>query len=55
MIDLHTHLIPGVDDGAATADVSLGVLRRFVDDGVRLVACTPHLRASHAHTTDAAA
>jgi protein-tyrosine phosphatase len=46
VIDLHTHLLHGVDDGAATEEVALGVIRRFVDDGVRVIACTPHLRAS---------
>jgi protein-tyrosine phosphatase len=49
VIDLHSHLLPGVDDGARTADVSAAVLRRFAADGVRLVVCTPHLRASRAH------
>jgi protein-tyrosine phosphatase len=48
VIDLHTHLLPGVDDGAATEEVSLRVLQRFAEDGVRVVACTPHLRASAA-------
>lgn len=52
MIDLHTHLLYGVDDGAATEDASLRVLRRFSADGVRLVACTPHLRASEIATLD---
>jgi protein-tyrosine phosphatase len=46
MIDIHSHLLPGVDDGSPTADVSVPVLRRFVDSGVRLVVCTPHLEAS---------
>src|SRR5206468_7263685 len=46
VIDLHTHLLPGVDDGAATQEISLDVLRRFAAEGVRLVACTPHLRTS---------
>lgn len=46
MIDLHTHLLPAVDDGAQSEAVSLATLRRFADDGVRVVACTPHLRAS---------
>jgi len=48
VIDLHTHLLPGVDDGAASDEIALGTLARFAADGVRLVACTPHLRASHA-------
>lgn len=55
MIDLHSHLLPGVDDGARTADVAADVLRRFAADGVRLVVCTPHLRASRAHRAPAEA
>ena len=46
MIDLHTHLLPGVDDGSRTLENSFRVLERFADDGVTEVACTPHLLAS---------
>ncbi len=53
MIDLHSHLLPGVDDGARTAAIAADVLRRFATDGVRLVVCTPHLRASRAHLAPA--
>jgi len=49
VIDLHSHLLPGVDDGSRTIEISLGVLQRFATEGVREVACTPHLRASLAH------
>ena len=48
MIDLHTHLLPGVDDGSPSVEVSLGVLQRFATEGVDVVVCTPHLRASQA-------
>jgi protein-tyrosine phosphatase len=48
MIDVHTHLMPGVDDGSPSVRVSADVLRRFAADGVQVVVCTPHLRASHA-------
>jgi protein-tyrosine phosphatase len=48
LIDLHTHLLPGVDDGSPSVEVSLGVLQRFAADGVDVVVCTPHLRASQA-------
>ncbi len=48
MIDLHTHLLPGVDDGSPSVEVSLGVLQQFAADGVDVVVCTPHLRASQA-------
>ena len=46
MIDLHTHLLPGVDDGADTAPQALAVLARFAEQGVTAVCCTPHLKAS---------
>lgn len=46
MIDLHTHLLPSVDDGARRTSTAFEVLARFAVDGVRTVVCTPHLRAS---------
>lgn len=52
MIDLHTHLIPGVDDGARTVETSLKVLERFANDGVTVVVCTPHLNATEADRID---
>src|SRR5258708_33227431 len=49
MIDIHTHLLPGVDDGSESVEMSLPVLRRFADDGVEMVVLTPHLNASEAY------
>lgn len=46
MIDLHSHLLPGVDDGSRTVDQSARVLRAFAGKGITDVACTPHLLAS---------
>lgn len=48
MIDLHTHLLPGVDDGSPSVEVSVPILERFARDGVEVVVCTPHLEASRA-------
>ncbi len=42
MIDLHCHLLPGVDDGPATIEESLAMARMAYDDGVRAVVVTPH-------------
>ena len=46
MIDIHTHLLPGVDDGSKSIEASVEVLQRFARDGVTTVVCTPHLEAS---------
>ena len=48
MIDVHTHLLPGVDDGSPSIDVSRVILEQFASDGVETVVCTPHLDASRA-------
>lgn len=43
MIDIHTHCLPGIDDGPATAEEALMMLRLFVAEGVRHVVATPHV------------
>ncbi|HEY7878921.1 MAG TPA: CpsB/CapC family capsule biosynthesis tyrosine phosphatase [Gemmatimonadaceae bacterium] len=48
MIDIHTHLLPGVDDGSPSIQASVPVLERFGRDGVKVLVCTPHLRATDA-------
>lgn len=47
MIDLHSHVLPGVDDGSRSVEQSVRVLRAFAAKGVTDVACTPHLLASN--------
>jgi protein-tyrosine phosphatase len=44
MIDLHSHVLPGVDDGAPTLEVSLAILRAAASDGIEQLAATPHVR-----------
>ncbi len=43
MIDIHTHILPGVDDGAKTNDESLKMLEDLHKDGVTDVFLTPHI------------
>ena len=47
MIDLHAHLLPGLDDGPATLEESLETARAIADDGTRTLAATPHFRDDH--------
>ena len=42
MIDLHCHILPGVDDGPTTLEESLRLARFCVEDGISVVTATPH-------------
>lgn len=42
MIDIHCHLLPGLDDGPGTMNESLAMARMAVADGIRGAICTPH-------------
>jgi protein-tyrosine phosphatase len=43
VIDLHSHILPGIDDGAANLNISLEMARIAVTNGVTIQACTPHI------------
>src|SRR3990172_3699230 len=42
MIDLHCHILPGLDDGAQTLEDSLEMARVAAKDGIHTIAATPH-------------
>ena len=46
-VDLHSHLLPGLDDGAATMEETRRFARRLDAEGVRDVACTSHIKRAH--------
>jgi protein-tyrosine phosphatase len=45
LIDLHCHLLPGIDDGPPDMPAAVELARRAADEGVQTIAATPHLRA----------
>jgi protein-tyrosine phosphatase len=47
VIDLHCHVLPGIDDGPPDMQASLELARALVADGTRIVVATPHLREDH--------
>jgi protein-tyrosine phosphatase len=47
VIDLHCHVLPGIDDGPAEVDDSLGMMSQAERDGIEIVCATPHIRADH--------
>ena len=44
MIDLHSHILRGIDDGARTLEDSLDIAAAAVGDGIVTIAGTPHVR-----------
>jgi len=51
-VDLHFHVLPGVDDGPATLEHSLRIAHLAVRDGTRLAVATPHVRSDHLVSVD---
>jgi protein-tyrosine phosphatase len=47
VIDLHCHILPGIDDGAEDLADAVAMARVAEDDGVATVAATPHIRHDH--------
>ena len=43
MIDIHCHLLPGIDDGPATPEAAMALAHALVEDGITHVVCTPHV------------
>ncbi|WP_411334081.1 tyrosine-protein phosphatase [Metabacillus indicus] len=42
MIDIHSHILPGVDDGAATAEEAIQIAKAAVKEGITTIIATPH-------------
>ena len=42
MIDIHAHILPAMDDGAADLEESLAMCQVAVEDGIEVIAATPH-------------
>ncbi len=43
MIDLHCHILPGLDDGAQTPGMALAMARKAASDGIETIVATPHV------------
>lgn len=50
-VDLHSHLIPGIDDGAKSLENSIQLIRKLMDMGFRKIITTPHIMADYYRNT----
>lgn len=50
-VDIHCHLVPGIDDGAKSWQESLAMARMAVADGIETIVVTPHQLGGYAHNS----
>jgi protein-tyrosine phosphatase len=50
VIDLHSHVLPGIDDGAGDLDESIAMCKAAARDGIHVLAATPHVRHDYPTT-----
>lgn len=46
MIDMHTHILPSVDDGSQSGEMSVAMIKRLEEQGVEKIVLTPHFYAA---------
>ena len=47
IVDFHSHILPGIDDGSKSLEESIAMLRMEAEQGIRHVVATPHFYAQH--------
>ena len=55
LIDLHCHVLPGIDDGPGTLDESLSLCRVAVSAGIETIVATPHVSWRYRNSAEAIA
>ncbi|MEW2921844.1 CpsB/CapC family capsule biosynthesis tyrosine phosphatase [Muricauda sp. ANG21] len=51
LVDIHNHILPGIDDGAKTVEQSIELLKGFGEFGVTNFICTPHIMHNYYDNT----
>ena len=52
MIDIHSHILPGLDDGSKSWDMTLSMCRLALQDGSRHIVTTPHAVDAYTDSRD---
>jgi len=51
MVDMHSHVLPGIDDGAQTPQESIALIKRMMALGIKKIIATPHIMADYYKNT----
>lgn len=51
LVDIHNHILPGIDDGAKSVEDSIDLLNGFSELGITSFVCTPHIMHNHYDNT----
>jgi len=51
IVDMHSHVLPGIDDGAQTPQESIALIRRMMALGIKKIIATPHIMADYYKNT----
>ena len=52
MIDIHSHILPGLDDGSKSWEMTTEMCRRAVEDGIKHIVATPHANETYSYDRD---
>src|SRR5439155_10100226 len=52
MIDIHSHILPGLDDGSKSWEMTLEMCRQAIEDGITHIVATPHASESYSYDRD---
>ena len=52
MIDIHSHILPGIDDGSKSWDMTLAMCRLAAQDGITHIVTTPHADDTYTYSRD---
>jgi len=52
MIDIHSHILPGLDDGSKSWDMTLKMCRLAIEDGITHIVATPHADDTYVYSRD---
>ena len=52
MVDIHTHILPGVDDGAATFEEAVAMVEVAASDGTTCMVATPHCNDRYPYSVE---